>query len=522
MIEPLDVLKKLASLNSWKAPGIDGVCNRLLKQCAASLAGPLCHVFNTSLEEGKFPDKWKNAVIQPILKQKGFRDNPKNCRPIALLPCMTKIFEHFVHQQLLEYCLACDAIPDDRYGFLPGRSTTWQLLTVLDEWKRHLDHGNGIHACFLDIAKAFDRVEHPSLLNKLDSLGIRDKEKAWFKSYLFDRSICTRVECAQSQPQPISSGVPQGSVLGPLLFVIFLRDLPDVISSRSALFADGTLMFDLCNGKTSSPCCRIPADLDSVQKWAVDWSTTFNAGKSTVMNIRSHRKHQLTPSSMQAVQSSSLGTIPIAEKTRHLGVILTDSLTWSPHVRDILKRVGYTAFILKRLAYRCRADGFVRHMFMTVVRPILEYASPVWDSCTKAEALALERLQLSVARAIVKKGRRVASNSAVLEMIGWPTLAWRRRRLKLVLLWKLMHGHGPPALRAQLPTCVSVRAKQSLRRDTLAMPLCRTQRRLQSFLPSTVALWNSLPSSVLSCISLSSFLVSLDSHLISDRYSLGL
>ena len=149
-------------------------------------------------------------------------------------------------------------------------------------------------------------------------------------------------------------------------------------------------------------------------------------------------------------------------------------------------------------------------------------ASPVWDSCTKADALALERLQLSVARAIVKKGRRVASNSAVLEMIGWPTLAWRRRRLKLVLLWKLMHGHGPPALRAQLPTCVSVRAKQSLRRDTLAMPLCRTQRRLQSFRPSTVAIWNSLPSSVLSCTSVSSFLVSLDSHLISDRYSLGL
>ena len=107
-------------------------------------------------------------------------------------------------------------------------------------------------------------------------------------------------------------------------------------------------------------------------------------------------------------------------------------------------------------------------------------------------------------------------------MIGWPTLAWRRRRLKFVLLWKLMHGDGPPALRAQLPTCVSVRAKQSLRRDTLAMPLCRTQRRLQSFLPSTVALWNSLPSSVLSCTSVSSFLVSLDSHLISDRYSLGL
>ena len=200
---------------------------------------------------------------------------------------MSKIFEHFVHQQL-EYCLACGAIPDDQYGFLPGRSTTWQLLTVENQLECHLDHGNGIHACFLDTAKAFDRVDHPSLLKKLDSLGIRDKEKAWFKFYLFERSICTRVECAQLQPQQISSGVPRGSVLGLLLFVVFLRDLPDVISSRSAHFADDTLMFDLCNVKTSSPCCRIPADRDSVQKWAVDWSTTFNAGKSTLMNIRRH------------------------------------------------------------------------------------------------------------------------------------------------------------------------------------------------------------------------------------------
>ena len=116
----------------------------------------------------------------------------------------------------------------------------------------------------------------------------------------------------------------------------------------------------------------------------------------------------------------------------------------------------------------------------------------------------------------------LALNGVLFIRIVTCSLAWRRRRLNLALLWKLMHGHGPPALRAQLPTRVSVRAKQSLHRDTLAMPLCRTQRRLQSFLPSTVALWNSLPSSVLSCTSVSSFLVSLDSHLISDCYSLGL
>ena len=147
-------------------------------------------------------------------------------------------------------------------------------------------------------------------------------------------------------------------------------------------FADDTLMFDLCNGKTSSPCCRIPADLDSVEN-----GRSTGLRHSTLASLRSWTS-EVTESTNWHLRPCKLSNrhpwelIPIAEKTRHLGVILTD---WSSHVRDILKRVGYKAFILKRLAYRCRADGFVRHMFMTVVRPILEYASPVWDSCTKAD-----------------------------------------------------------------------------------------------------------------------------------------
>ena len=156
------------------------------------------------------------------------------------------------------------------------------------------------------------------------------------------------------------------------------------------------------------------------------------------------------------------------------------------------------------------------------MRPVLEYAGPVWDSSSKADCLRLKRLQVSVARSILRLGRHSSSSSDILKQIGWPTLAWRRRRYKLLFLWKILNGHGPPSLRENMPATVDERAHQSLRRKTLETPMCCTERRRQSFLPSSTALWNKLPDSVTFCTSSCSFLASLDSFYDADKYSFGL
>ena len=166
------VFKKLSSLNARKASGADNVSNFLLKDCATGLAKPLCHISNLSLSSGIFPSGWKKAVIQPVYKHKGERGCPQNYRPIALLPSVSKVCEQFVREQLLTHAAVANALPDEQFGFLPGRSTVWQLLQVLDDWERALDNGESIHACFLDIAKAFDRVDHRLLLIKLRSIGV--------------------------------------------------------------------------------------------------------------------------------------------------------------------------------------------------------------------------------------------------------------------------------------------------------------------------------------------------------------
>ena len=172
-------------------------------------------------------------------------------------------FESFVRKQLLAYCLENGLIPDEQYSFLPKRSTIWQLLAVIEQWEKALDEGHCVHVGFLDMAKAFDRVNHDLLLSRLSSLGLQGCELAWFESYLQQRRIATTVDGVLSDPLPITSGVPQGSVLGPLLFVLYFCDLPATMSSECALFADDTLIYDTtCKGTDSLPCCSLQQDVD--------------------------------------------------------------------------------------------------------------------------------------------------------------------------------------------------------------------------------------------------------------------
>ena len=218
-IDPETVYVALRKLNRWKASGVDGITNHLLKLCAKHIDVPLAHVFNLSQRSGRFPATWKQARVQPVFKQKGDRSSPGSYRPIALLCSVSKVFETLVKDQVLSFCLANRVLPDSQFGFLPGRSTVWQLLSVLDDWHAARERGTSVHAAFLDLAKAFDRVDHQILIKKLASSGLSSTCVDWFKSYLTGRTIVTTVDHVDSSPLCISSGVPQGSVLGPILFI---------------------------------------------------------------------------------------------------------------------------------------------------------------------------------------------------------------------------------------------------------------------------------------------------------------
>ena len=165
-IDPETVYVALRKLNRWKASGVDGITNHLLKICAKHIDVPLAHVFNLSLRSGRFPATWKQARVQPVFKQKGDRSSPGSYRPIALLCSVSKVFETLVKDQVLSFCLANRVLPDSQFRFLPGRSTVWQLLSVLDDWHAARERGTSVHAAFLDLAKAFDHVDHQIRIKK--------------------------------------------------------------------------------------------------------------------------------------------------------------------------------------------------------------------------------------------------------------------------------------------------------------------------------------------------------------------
>lgn len=527
-----DVIQKsLCDLNVMKSAGLDKLSNRILKESAKYIAAPLLHIFNLSLTSGTFPKQWKVAKISPVYKKKGSQSDPSNYRPISLLCSVSKVFESLIKTHLLNFCQSNQVLPPEQYGFLPGRSTTWQLLSLLEDFYDSIDNRNHVHALFLDVSKAFDRVDHSLLLKKCSSIGLSDQSCQWLASYLKDRFIITYVDGQASSPLPTSSGVPQGSVLGPLLFLIYFSSLPNSIeTSSSSMFADDTLVYNLNCSYYAKPdthtCCTLQLDVDRVSNWAKVWNTTFNATKSAnIVFGRALKEDGQVPA------LSLDGTpVPRCTSTRHLGLTLTSSLQWSVHIDQLIHSVGWKVCLLKRLAFSARLPlRTLSHLYCSLIRPSLEYASCAWDNCLTSDSNLLERLQLSLARSFLSSQLGSPTVSAfskcdVLAGMSWPTLSWRRRRQKLVYFWSAKKGLGPPSLTSKIPPALSDHCSYSFRSPhLLQIPRSKTARRMSSFISSSCILWNSLPPSVASTSqSISSFKARLDLFFSPDKFSFSL
>lgn len=530
-----EVRKALHTLNVGKASGLDQISARLLQECANELVWPLTRLFNLSLATESYPTQWKEALVVPLYKNKGDKSAPSSYRPISILSCASKIFGRLLKKQILSFCLDHDVIPDCQFGFMPGRSTVWQLLMTIESWQEALDAGHVVHSLFLDVAKAFDRVDHALLLSKLQSIGFGDQAVNWVSNYLKGRAIRTVVGNSMSELKSISSGVPQGSVLGPLLFIIFFSDLPAAVQSTTSMYADDTLLYDthcqhssqasttgsdsaMSGSNVRSCVCTVAADTEALSKWAEDTNSVFNASKSVSMVITCSRKRTVGELTLAG------DVIPCSETTKHLGVVLTSNLSWSSHIDHLLQKVAPKVSLLKWMAYRLHLPRLViDRCYIQMVRPILEYASAVWVNCRKQDSLMLEKVQLQVAHA-ARHGCKALSKMETLAQLGWPTLAWRRRLHCLLLLWKLKNHLGPPQLERMLPATAEQRAPQyALRKSqNLAFPVCSTLSHNKSFLPAAVALFNNLPASIQSSSSLHSFHHAVSYHFYHDRFSFGL
>ena len=297
--------------------GIDGIGPRVLKFCALPLSQPLCHLFFLSLKHHDLPEEWQCHLVTPIFKS-GDKSSVKNYRPISFLCSVSKVLERLVYNKIIGTIR--DRLTNCQYGFLEGRSSLHQLIIFLNQINNALDNIGQVDALYLDFRKAFDSVPHNELLCKLWKIGICGDFWMWFKCYLSSRRQCVHINSRRSPFLPVLSGVPQGSILGPFLFLIYIDDLPSVVSSSLVLlFADDTKGFKTIHDQSDAQSLQF--DLNALGSWSNKWSVAFNESKCAIVHF--HTKSE----SIDYQYYLNDQAISKATMYRDLGVFVSDTLS---------------------------------------------------------------------------------------------------------------------------------------------------------------------------------------------------
>ena len=488
---PSDIHDILSKLKVKKAAGIDGITPRLLRVCAKSISSSLSVLFNRSFEEEVFPSAWKRSLVVPSFKR-GDSSNPSNYRPIALLPVVGKVCERVVFNRL--YRFLSPHLVDHQSGFRKGDGTTLQLLRLIQTWSEAIDSSCYIGAIFFDLQKAYDKVWHAGLLAKLEAAGIHGSALNWFRSYLSGRSQRTKVDGEVSGPAPVLAGVPQGAILSPLLFLVYVNDIPHTSEVNTNLFADDTSAFvsDRCPSQLAR---RLQSVADSLSTWFRKWFLSVNINKSSTMVFRSR--------GMKAVPINvSLNGSPLSQVTnlKHLGVTINEFLSWSDHVDVICRKAAKRIGLLRRLRKRLPPLA-IRHLFCTSIRPSLEYASLVWSGLSSTDASRLERMQRRAARLFTKSSDLQSTpldHELLLARAGLASLSTRRRAEQAVLAFKFRSGSLPCHIMDTFGHWLSKPQRSASLRSSSLFRLLRARKSCLKLSPLYLSLstWNSLPPSV--------------------------
>ena len=287
-------MKLLSNLNPNKAIGPDNVPGNFLKLCAYEIADIYQVLFQASLDQGVVPPDWKEANIVPLLK-KGDKSLPENYRPISLTSLSCKLLEHVVHSNIMTHFDKFEVLDDAQHGFRKRRSCVSQLISTLDDFANCLKNQQQIDAILLDFSKAFDKVDHEGLILKLEHLGIRNSLLNWIRSFLIGRNQRVVIEGKESSPTKVLSGVPQGTVLGPLFFLVYINDISKGLSegTKLKLFADDSLLYRTIKDPSDSDILQ--KDLNTLQIWEKKWKMEFHPDKCQLLKVTNKKKKPSPP-----------------------------------------------------------------------------------------------------------------------------------------------------------------------------------------------------------------------------------
>jgi hypothetical protein len=408
--------------------------------------------------------------------------------------------EKIISMNLVDFLLQSNVIPPNQHGFTPGRSTLTNLLDAVDNWTRSLDNGSPVDVVYLDLEKAFDRVPTQRLLLKLEQFGVRGQLLRWIGSFLTNRKFLVRVGNQLSDPRAVLSGVPQGSVLGPILFLIFTADLTNSLCSCSNMFADDTKLFTnpLINQEL------LQSDLNTVFEWSQHWLLTLNISKCHVLRLgynNPKRDYFINENQVQSVSNE-----------KDLGVTISEDMKWERHILSITGK-AYSRIHCVRKAFLIPLDkSLFLKIYKIYIRPILEYASPVWDPYYAKDIQLIERVQKRATRLVI--GLKNLTYEERLNELKLPTLRERRTYYDLIYLYKILHGYFSYPLDHffQISPITHLRGH----RLKLIKPKFTRLARQHFFSNRVINPWNSLPDQIIDSNTICSFKVKLFSHLFLD------
>ena len=375
----------LTSLDPSKAMGIDCVGPKILKKCALALYQAVHHLFSLSLLNHYIPEEWRVHRITPIFKS-GDKSSVKNYRPISLLCTISKVLERVVYNHIIDF--VTQSISPRQFGFLRKRSTLQQLLIFLNTLYNSFTDNTSTDVIYLDFKKAFDSVAHNELLVKLWEFGITGNLWKWFRAYLGHRRQCVSLNGCTSNTLPVISGVPQGSILGPILFLVFVNDLPSsVFSSTMYLFADDTKCLKRISNVGDS--VALQQDLNLLNEWSKKWNLFFNVMKCVSLSFCS------SPSVSQSRLTYRINsqTVDHVEHYKDLGIVLTHNLSWESHYEYILSN-GYKMLgLLRRTFSNVGCVQAKKVLYLSLVRSKLTYCSQIWRPQFLKDIQSLESIQ---------------------------------------------------------------------------------------------------------------------------------
>ena len=494
-ITPEIVFTKLTNLNQNKSAGHDEWHPFFLKNLAEALSVPLSILFNKSLKEGAHKS-WRIAIISAIYK-KGKRNEPGNYRPVSLTSVISKIMESIVRDAIVDHLVKINVLSDGQHGFVPERDCITQLLLCLEDWTSMIEDGSVFDVIYTDFAKAFDSVAHERLLIKLEAIGIRGDLLNWIRSFLTGRTQCVRVEGETSGWQKVLSGIPQGSVLGPLLFVIFINDMPSVVKeSICKLFADDCKLYRVIENEEDR---NLQADVENLERWSKEWQLPFNETKCKVMHFgRGNPQHSYTMNG-HMLESTT--------QEKDLGVIIDDTLKFHVHTAAAAKKANQVLGIIKK-SYSARDADTISTLYKAMVRPLLEYGNVIWGPHYRMDMKTIERVQRRATKLVDEL--RDKPYKERLKALKLPSLIYRRRRGDMITMFKLQKG----LVRVDLEELFKPLEFSKTRGHQYRVHKGKAikQQRIFSFSQRVINSWNSLPNHVVTAPTMDTFKNRLDTH----------